>query len=287
MRRLKSKFDLKFLNIELTNRCQLNCKWCSDKKTRKRGDMPLTGVYNVLTQAWREFHKLCEVRLFCSGEPLLYPKLVEAIQLVTFYGHAVSIHSNGVALTKEKADELVEVSLMNPRMVSMSFSVDGRNEKEYEENRGPHLKTVLKNLKYFIEKNEHMGCPIKIQVQTLVPYLAELKKPDFIPLYPNVKYFVRWPHDWDQKGSIPEADCEEIYDPPCGFLQDSLVVYWNGDCPICCADLNGERLIGNIFKDGIQYIKQCINTARYYQENNLPCAICKGCGRYEVKDSDN
>jgi hypothetical protein len=214
---------------------------------------------------------------------MLYEKLPEAIHIALLKGNVVMIHTNGVGLNKELADKILAISLGFPHMIRWSFSIDGRDPNEYAKIRGPHLKTVLENADYFIKRNETFGCPMKVSVQCIVPFLAKMTPPDYLrPLSSyNTQLFMRYPHDWDKKGSVKEAHPEETYKPPCGFLCDSLVIYWNGDVPICCADLNGDRVIGNIFKDGIQQCIIGINYARICQEKGLHCPICEGCNRYE------
>jgi sulfatase maturation enzyme AslB (radical SAM superfamily) len=280
------KFELAHLNIELTNKCQLRCKWCGDRKTRERGDMPLEGVAYILNQVKQPV----QVRFFCSGDPLLYEKLPEALTMALMRGNTVLIHTNGVGMTKELADRIIAVSLGFPHRIELSFSIDGRDEKEYEKIRGPHLQTVLKNAEYFIKRNDTFGSPVMAKIQCIVPFMTKMKAPAYLkPLSSfNTQLNMRYPHDWDRRGSVEEAHPEETYKPPCGFLCDSFVVYWNGDVPICCADLNGDRVIGNIFKDGMQTCIIGINYARILQEKGLNCPICEGCNRYEQpKETDN
>ena len=61
------------LNIEPTNKCNLNCTICSDDKTRPQGNMSME-TYEMIVMEYIKESPNGEIRLFLSGEPLLHPK---------------------------------------------------------------------------------------------------------------------------------------------------------------------------------------------------------------------
>lgn len=270
--------NLIHVNIEPTNRCQLNCKFCGDKKNRKTGNMDLSGFRKIIHALNFPFKP--EIRLFLSGEPLLHPEIDKMVEISILFGHPVLIHSNGVALDKKTADKLFSVTKPFPGYLSMSFSVDGRTEEEYKTLRGPNLEKILKNLDYFIETNNNLGNPINITIQSIIPFPEPKRIPDYLySRFKGVNFHIRYPHNWDIDKSIKNSENEK-FNGVCGFLKDSLPIYWNGDCPICCADLNGRYIIGNIFKDGIENIIKKLDGFRKLQEKKEMCPPCESCERY-------
>lgn len=251
--------NLIHVNIEPTNICQLNCEYCSDKKKRVKGYMNLNDYKRILSMLPHPV----EIRLFCSGEPFLHPNLDKMIELALEEKHVVLIHSNGLVMTRELADRILGIAINHPKRMKISFSM--------------HTQTITDGLDYLIKEN---GGDLFITLQTIVPYPEKRVIPDYLKKYQGkVDYYVRWPHNWDRKNSV-KGSAPEKFPRPCGFLEDSLAIYWNGDVPICCADLNGERLIGNLFKLGWDTIIEVIDKHRRWQESGLPCQLCKGCERY-------
>lgn len=244
------------VNIEPTNKCQLNCSYCGDDKTRQIGYITIENYNKILDQIP---HPL-EIRLFLSGEPFLHRDIIKLIDLALRRGHVVLIHSNGLLITEDIAKQLLKY---DTPMLNISFSM--------------HAKKVTEGMKYLIENYKMTG----IILQTIVPYPQPLAVPEYLVEYlDKVRIHVRHPHNWDEVSSVENSQKEE-FTPPCGFLEDSVAIYWNGDVPVCCADLNGRRIIGNIFKDGLPNIIKKLDNFCELQREGKPCPICKGCERYE------
>jgi radical SAM protein with 4Fe4S-binding SPASM domain len=90
------------INIELTSRCNKSCHMCGRRKIEIEypdlanwGDMPLEMVENLAKQ----IPKGAFVQLHNSGEPLLYPRLMEALR--AFTDHHTGLNTNGKLLMKQ------------------------------------------------------------------------------------------------------------------------------------------------------------------------------------------
>ena len=84
---------LKELKIELTNKCARNCKHCSSNATSNINnfkDLDFEDVYRIIKEA-----KLMRVKtiVFTGGEPLMYDKLSELVELTTTLGMKSSIYT--------------------------------------------------------------------------------------------------------------------------------------------------------------------------------------------------
>jgi len=270
---------LDHVNIEPTNKCQLNCKWCGDEKTRKVGEMSLDQCGKILDQV-KSVNPNCEIRFFLSGEPLLHPQIDDFCMLARAKGfNRILIHTNGVALTGKLAKKLVKNGPTH-----ISFSIDGRTEREYNDIRGPHFDGVLNNVFYYLLTLNNAHTDTKATIQTIIPYPEEKKIPkhfDCFKMFPGLDFHVRWPHNWDVDDSVEESQ-PELFTPPCGFLVDSLSLTWSGDCTVCCADLNGKYVLGNIFQGGIKKLIKRRDELAERQRKGLSVPVCDGCERYET-----
>lgn len=252
--------NLIHVNIEPTNRCQLNCKFCGDNKTREQGDMNILDYINILSKI-KDFNPKPEIRLFLSGEPFLHSYICIYIDIALELGHNVLIHTNGLI---DKANDLIKVAKQYPGRLTIKFSF-------IEEVAGKSLK----NLKRLAFINNQYNRPINLFIYQIVAYGKQI-----VPIkIDGVAYEPRYPHNWDVDKSVEGAE-PQSFKIPCGFLNDSLGIYWNGDCPICCADLNGRVIIGNIFKDGISTIIEKLDHYYALQQKGKSCPPCDVCERY-------
>ena len=118
-----------WLNLELTNRCQLDCFFCSRQaSTRPLGDISLETVARIVEEA--AAYPECGVRLTGWGEPLLHPRAGEIVALIKKAGLPLKIYTNGLALTPELMDLFIEAGVDD-----LQFSMQGLTPGQYEFNR--------------------------------------------------------------------------------------------------------------------------------------------------------
>ncbi|MCX7820217.1 MAG: spiro-SPASM protein [Brevinematales bacterium] len=70
----------------------------------------------------------------------------------------------------------------------------------------------------------------------------------------------------------------------CYHLKNDMVIFFNGDVPLCRQDLNGSHIVGNIFKDGI---KNCWENGNEYFLSHFngsfePEKLCKNCDEWWI-----
>jgi pyruvate-formate lyase-activating enzyme len=118
-----------WLNLELTNRCQLDCIFCSRQKSRRPlGDLSLATARAVVAEAAR--HEGCGLRFTGWGEPLLHPAAADIVALVKGAGLKLKIYTNGLALTPALMDRFIELEVDD-----LQFSMQGLTPAQYEFNR--------------------------------------------------------------------------------------------------------------------------------------------------------
>jgi radical SAM protein with 4Fe4S-binding SPASM domain len=89
--------SLRYVELQLTGRCNLKCKHCYLGEPRK-ADLPLSQVLSVLD----EFEQMQGLRvLFSGGEPLLYPHLEALNEALPRYGFRKVLLTNGTLITED------------------------------------------------------------------------------------------------------------------------------------------------------------------------------------------
>jgi hypothetical protein len=247
------------VNVEPTNKCQLNCSYCGDRKTREIGLMTGQTYKKILEMLPHPV----EIRLFLSGEPFLHPCITTMALLALECHNGLLIHSNGLALSDDIISGLLFLGKKYPGGIRVVFSM--------------HAKKITDEMRNFVEMNKVMGEVIDIVFQVIIPEPDPLEVPEYLK-GEDFKIDLKRPHNWDQADSI-EGSVKQDYKPPCGFLEDSLSIYWNGDVTVCCADLNGDRIIGHI-DDGYDAITEKLDNICKLQREGKECPPCKGCERY-------
>jgi len=111
----------------LTSRCNFTCKHCL-RNLESGSDLPFEIAQKVITGSKKYGYKnLC----LTGGEPLLYPKLQELIELITSNGFFFSVVSNGSLLKKH----LGLFKEHRDRISFIAFSLESINKTKHDAQR--------------------------------------------------------------------------------------------------------------------------------------------------------
>ncbi len=103
--------DMRYLFLEITNRCNLKCEMCFKQYWEDReGDMPYALFLKILEDA-KEFPELRMIYFGGIGEPTVHPDFMRMVEMVKSNGYAVGISTNGFLLTQERMEKLVELGI--------------------------------------------------------------------------------------------------------------------------------------------------------------------------------
>lgn len=233
--------------VELTNRCNLRCAMCPmGKLQRPQADMPWDLVQRVAAEL--ALHKIKVDWLHEMGEPLLYPRLAEAIDL--FPGCGVS--TNAVTLDQEYGRELLATSLERIRLC-----LDTVNPRVYPHiRRGGIFEEVVGNIRTFLELSR--GHSIRVEIQRLIALPTA---------HETVEDFERFLHlDRFPQATVIEKTCEgldttdstQLHDAFFGCFQGGLftwlVVLADGRVTHCCYDAHGLQAIGDLKHQSLEAI---------------------------------
>ena len=116
--------------LELTEYCNLNCKWCfaNASRIKKPMHMPLDDVKRIVdTLAYEGVKQIT----YSGGEPTLYPYLKEAIAFAKDREMVVHMNTNGYILTRRLAQEL-----KNSGLSQVQINIDSTYPEKHDEIRG-------------------------------------------------------------------------------------------------------------------------------------------------------
>jgi len=242
------------LQIEPTNHCNLNCISCpSSRCSRKKGYIDIKLYKKIIDDASQIGVKL--IQLYCLGEPLLHPKIIEMIRYTKSKNLPISMATNGMLLNKEKSEDFLQSNLTSDDL--LRFSIQAYSKEVHEKiMKGLEHDKVLENIKDFIKKREEIeaeGPRVETVFWTMPENIHEKKqfKRYWSEIVDSVKI-------WRSSESF--RNFKKMESTPfqrkktCFVLWNRLTVYWNGDVPICCLDTDGEHIVGNLNTQSIQEI---------------------------------
>ena len=145
----------RLFQVDPSTRCNLNCIMCPWKELHTNARDMTWETYKALSA---NFQFVEEIDFTGSGEPLMHPDLETMISDAKRGSCKVGFSSNGVLLTAERSEKLIEAGL---DWVAVSF--DAATEETYSKIRvGASFDCVLENLRRLRE--------IKIQRPDRKPY---------------------------------------------------------------------------------------------------------------------
>ncbi|GEM_PF-3034706 len=150
------------LAIALTSKCNKHCVWCyrfdpSYKEVLNK-ELPFAKLKKIINNTKGKFSM---VHLGGLGEPLMYPRLLDAISLARKLADRVKITTNASLLTKDLINKMIKRGLTDIEISIHTF--EEAAEKKY---RGVDLKNSLEKVIYI---SNHTG--LVTQVNTLVSSL--------------------------------------------------------------------------------------------------------------------
>ena len=156
-----------FLDIEVTNECNLHCPFCQYAGMRgkvKKGRIT-TGIIKKIIDEGAD-HGLYGVKFNIWGEPLLHPKIHEFVKYAKQKGLIdVYFNTNAMLLDEGASRKLIAAGLDR-----ISISFEGYTKSVYEKYRvGSNYEKVLSNIENLqaLKKKLEVKYP-KIRVQTVM-----------------------------------------------------------------------------------------------------------------------
>jgi radical SAM protein with 4Fe4S-binding SPASM domain len=222
------------------------------------------------------------IHLYLHGEPLLHPQFIELVRYIKNKNLEVEITTNGMLFDREKIEGIINSGLNSHDI--LKFSILGYSKEVHEKimKRVNHEK-VLKNIFDFLElrKKFKASGPTVELVFFVIPENEH-----------EAKQFVKYWHKivdhvwiWHPSKSFWEYKKEEkitaFRKKTCHDLWKRMTVFWNGDVTMCCPDIDGEYILGNLKKQSIKEIwncKQLLSIKKLHEEKQFQkIPLCSKC----------
>ena len=152
---LHSTMHLAKVYIEVTSRCNLNCRTCIRNTWNElQGDMSAETFERVL-DGLKGLPVPVDVFFGGFGEPLAHPEILEMVKQAKQVARSVELITNGILLDERRARALIDLGLD-----TLWVSIDGASPECYADvRREDHLPQVLANLERLRDLKIQTRCP--------------------------------------------------------------------------------------------------------------------------------
>ena len=270
--------------IEITNKCNLTCSFCSKDILPKREMTP--SEFEKIIYKVKNYTDI--VYLHVKGEPLLHSNLDEILTICDNNNIKVNITTNGTLLMNKKN------ILLNHYIRKINISLHCENNyTNYYENvfevcdelsrksiiiyriwtlPSLDLDRISTNIVEKLNNHYHLSTDI----------VHKIKKEKNIKINNNIFVDKDYEFDW------PIINQNKRNIGTCLGTRSHIAILSNGDVVPCCLDSNGVNRLGNIFDNDLDFILNSelfrkINSG--FQNNKIVsdlCQSCTYCKRFDV-----
>lgn len=273
---MKKKY--KKIYIEITNKCNLNCTFCSEVK-RKKEKITLENFEEII----KKINNYTDyIYLHVKGEPLLHPEIDKILDIAEKYNLKVNLTTNGT-LFPNVIDKIKDKKALH----KINFSLHSENNyKNYLENIFENVKklstdTVAIYRLWTLNNNELDKKSQEIVEKIKNFYNLDEKTYKNLKTKNNIKISSTIYVDKDNEFTWPDNIENEL--SPLGYchaLKTHIAILVDGTVVPCCLDSNASIPLGNIYDNTLEEI---INNERYKNlqksfQNRKPCeSLCRRC----------
>jgi len=227
------------LQLGITNRCNLDCSFCPQRKSRKtKGEISLDLLDHLLEQA---APYVDTVDLSFDGEPFLHSRWPECVAACRKSGVKAMLETNALLMDEALAREALAAGLG-----SITFSLDAATGETYRKLKpGGDFDRAMINTERFLRLAAGRKDRPYIQLQ-------------FVRSPENAHEAAAFQERWRGRGADAvhikpmlnfAGSCgpppEQPATRPCLFLWTSQAVHWDGTVPLCCLEIEGRTEMGN------------------------------------------
>ncbi len=233
----------KYLWVEPTNKCNFKCDICpvNSIMKRKKGFMDENLFKNIVDQAKSIGVK--GITITTWGEPLMHPKINNFIKYTAKSGIKARIITNGSLLTGKNSKQLIQCGLD-----SIVFSIYG-DEYDYKKRASISFDEIKRKWLFFVKMRDKLNPKLKIIFRHVITDENNDKVNNLIE---------QWSYLCDefelQQETIFGKDIIYNRKFSCPNLWLTPNILWDGKVVPCCADYDGDFIIGDITKESIKKI---------------------------------
>ena len=279
------------INIELTNACNLSCKFCDYRNLKNRmktQNMEEKTLFRILSQLKNK--KFYELGLVGLGEPLLNKNFKHNLEMIEkFKGsfERISLNTNAVMLTVDKT-RIIYDSPIN----FITFSLNAGTKESYLNMMGrDHFDSVVQNISDFIIHGRERKCKPEIRIQIMQQDSKEFDSINKLfadVLDVNVKIFIRQEYNKPIYKAEHQDASEKRY--PCWSIYSRVYIDVLGNIYPCTIGNDSYResstlCIGNIMESSLFDIFNSIEIAKARlnaEEGIDPFNECNECNIWKI-----
>lgn len=291
------------LIIDTTNHCNARCAWCHNPNLRYSKGVMSQELFEKIIDDY--CHYGGKVWFGTFGEPFMDKNILNKVRYVRKIDSIkdVTLLTNGLLLNSDKSSQLLDLK------VNIEISLDEIDKMKFETVKQIDFDKVINNVMFLLEENNKSGCPVKIVIRmktiqsekeieesNLYKRLKELSS--FIDLTPiaSSDSIANWAGNFNKSKFFDKFYPETILNgryknynlqnnAPCSQLWKNMVVMWDGKVVLCCADMEGQVVIGDLNQGSIVDVwkGEKIETVRELFKNRLKSKIplCKKCDLHQ------
>ena len=267
------------VQIEATNICNAKCTFCPrDDMKRRQGIMDMALFTRIVDQC--ASLGIGHVRMHNYGEAFVDKKLPEKIAYAKSTGiPEVGVITNGSLLGPDVARAVIEAGLD-----AINISLDAAGKETFEATRlGLKYDKVIANVEGLVRIRRELGRRRPKLILSFVRQDNSAEEQAFIDHWSAVadKIHVTELHNW--AGTLRRRADVNF---PCYRQWLTFTVLWDGRVSLCCADLDGHVVLGDLNTQTIAEIwnGDAYRRVRREQLESGGPAICRNCD-LPAKDS--
>lgn len=258
--------------VEITNVCNLNCRFCHGTKRQK--EFISLNNFEVLLEKLKGYTKYLYFHVM--GEPLLHPFINELIDKASKEGFLINLTTNGYYIMKIMDNK-------NVRQINISlhgFSLE--NEKSLNEyfNDLFEVSDIMAQRGTYISYRLWAKSPFRTEIigKLEKKYHVLIKEDSNIKLSDNV--FL----EFDNEFIWPDLNNDYFSeDGSCLGCRSHIGILVDGTVIPCCLDSEGLINLGNIYKQNLDDIinsKKFIDLKNGFLNNKKNNKLCQKCNFY-------
>lgn len=277
--------------IEITNICNLQCKFCP--KANRKPKFIRTSEFSYILDEIREFTDY--IYFHVKGEPLLHPNIDELLDISYSKGLKVNITTNGTLLSKVKEQLIGKPALRQINISLHSFDGnDGMNSKndyldnifEFIESAKEDKSLIIALRLWNLSENNFLNKEIEKNREILNRIQQEFnlsfKIEDMINPHRGIKIGENIYLNQDSEFIWPDLKNDAFGDRGyCYGLRDQIGILVDGTVIPCCLDGEGKIALGNIFDQKLSEILSNERATKIYDGFSKRMVVeemCKKCG---------
>jgi sulfatase maturation enzyme AslB (radical SAM superfamily) len=271
----------RYIQLETIIGCDADCPFCPQKKIDRKPVIMPDSIWTKIIDDTRGLG--ITYRPFLQNEALLDKRLPKIIASIKEDPTArAEINTNGSLLDERRGSLLIEAGIDLVR-----FSIDAFSPDTFAKCRvGLDYRTVVDNINRFIAAAAQHHGRVVTEVRMIDMPMNRHEQRDFIDYWSEradralIVPLYHWP--WD--------DGVEMVRKPCIKMREEMFFYSDGRAVLCCWDIAGRAVIGDVTKERVLDIwngitrRRCAEKLALGKREEIP--LCSRCDAYKDRHFD-